>query len=801
MTSYVTNDVMANIRVPGYRIVSELGRGGMATVYLAIQESLHRQVALKVVSPTMVAQPEFTQRFLKEGQILARLHHPNIITIFDLRSYQEDSQTIHYLSMEYLPCGTLEQQMKRGLPLLRTLSILKNLSRALHYAHQQGVIHRDIKPPNVLFREDGSPVLTDFGIAKLINSQTRLTRTGVAFGSVQYMSPEQIRGRPVDPRADLYALGVVFFEMLTGHLPYEADDPLALAWLHNTAPIPLLEGELARFQPIINKLLAKEPDDRFVNALQFSRVLEQMEAALGQEPATPFQAASDEGDETLIVPPHRRRHTQPVLRPPSPPSSTPAGVTPDFSHPVSEDQHDVVASHADQPTPAMPSAAQSAHAQASSVLSQYPDKALIPIKRPVTFARIWVWVGLLMTVGLYGLWTFLPRDLSPDRPQVPDDPAARVPVLTEAEKKPQGEPSLTQPPAVTSPSAPDAVPDVAFLTAQTRQRMQQGQWAESLEWVEKALQIAPDSPELQQLRDEIERALTPDPHQQQITHWLDLAQKALHAGHITQPPENNAHYYYQQILALDPHHAQAQAGIQHIVNHYQQQAQMFFDQKEWVKSLTYAEQGLRIAPTHEGLQNLRQQAYQVLQKEAEERLKRIQEQQRQRIDGLLRRARQQIAAGNRLTPPGNNAYESYQAILQFAPDQPEAIAGLELLATYYRELAIAAQQQGDFEQSLAHLEKALSILPQQTELMTLQETVRQARVTQQQEAQQARERQARLAREAEQERQQQREAAAKARAEQETAAKARAEQKARESTPSTLPPPEEPRRTRLYGTF
>ncbi|NEV63352.1 serine/threonine-protein kinase [Thiorhodococcus minor] len=249
-------------QISRYRVEAVLGRGGMATVFLAVQESLARQVALKVMTEDLSRQPEFRSRFLKEGRLIAQLAHPNIVTIYDIGVSEE----LHYFSMTYLPGGTLKERIRAGAPLADALDILRSLASALAYAHHQGIVHRDIKPSNVLFNAAGAAVLADFGIAKNVGEETQLTSTGLTLGSVPYMSPEQFQGDPVDHRADLYGLGVLFWQMLTGSLPFQARDPFAVAVMHTKAPIPQLPSELRHFQPLIARLLAKRPDDRFSSA-------------------------------------------------------------------------------------------------------------------------------------------------------------------------------------------------------------------------------------------------------------------------------------------------------------------------------------------------------------------------------------------------------------------------------------------------------------------------------------------------------------------------------------------------------
>ena len=269
------------MQIPGYRIERELGQGGMAIVYLAVQESLHRKVALKVIRPALTMDEEFAQRFMREGRTIAQLSDPHIVTVYDISSHQGT----YYLSMEYLPGGTLQQRIAHGLNVNEVLTIAKAVVSALNYAHQHQVIHRDIKPQNILFRDNGQAVLTDFGIAKTLGATTIMTRTGLSLGTPRYMSPEQIRGQGVDARSDLYSFGVMLYEMLTGNVPYNADDSFALAMMHVTAPVPALPPQLQRFQALLDTLLDKNPARRLQSGAEIIAALDASEAGKFQPPA------------------------------------------------------------------------------------------------------------------------------------------------------------------------------------------------------------------------------------------------------------------------------------------------------------------------------------------------------------------------------------------------------------------------------------------------------------------------------------------------------------------------------------
>jgi serine/threonine protein kinase len=262
------------MKIPGYKIFKKIGEGAMASVFLAEQESLGRKVALKVLSPILAGQQGFTERFLKEGRIIAYLNHPQIVSVYDLGSHEHH----YYLAMEFLAGGTLEQKIRMGMSPAQSVQFLKQISEPLGVAHDHGVIHRDIKPQNILFRDNQTPVLTDFGIARLMESDPQLTIPGRAIGSPHYMSPEQINGDRIDARADLYSVGILFYKMLTSRLPYQADQFLAIALMHKTEPLPILPEEHASFQPILNRLLAKNPDDRFSSAQELIQALSQIES-------------------------------------------------------------------------------------------------------------------------------------------------------------------------------------------------------------------------------------------------------------------------------------------------------------------------------------------------------------------------------------------------------------------------------------------------------------------------------------------------------------------------------------------
>ena len=244
--------------IPGYQVLRSIGRGGMAEVFLATQMSLGRDVALKILSPEMAADPTLRERFLQEARLAAQLRHPNIISIHDVGTFDD----IAYIAMEYEAGGTIAPRPGTTLDANTALRSVHDIAGALDYAHGRGVVHRDVKPDNILRRANGSCLLSDFGIARVMDSEAALTREGTSIGTPQYMSPEQLRGEKVDGRSDLYSLGVVLYQLLTGELPYKGSDSFAIGMQHISAGIPRLPPALARVQPLLDALMAKDPNAR-----------------------------------------------------------------------------------------------------------------------------------------------------------------------------------------------------------------------------------------------------------------------------------------------------------------------------------------------------------------------------------------------------------------------------------------------------------------------------------------------------------------------------------------------------------
>lgn len=260
-------------RLSHYRILRLLGSGGMADVYEAEDQRLGRVVALKVLPPEFGRSAELVARFQVEVRSAASLNHRGIVTVFEVGH----DQGVHFYSMRLLSGGDLGDRIDKGMTQQQALETLRQVADAFVHAHGRGFVHRDVKPPNILFDEQGHPVLTDFGIAKALEGGSRITATGVSIGTPAYISPEQARGRAVDARTDLYSLGVVLYEMLVGKPPYEGQESLAVIFKHVTEPVPKLPQAHARLQPLIDRLMAKEPDQRPASAAELIALIDQLQ--------------------------------------------------------------------------------------------------------------------------------------------------------------------------------------------------------------------------------------------------------------------------------------------------------------------------------------------------------------------------------------------------------------------------------------------------------------------------------------------------------------------------------------------
>jgi len=514
------------IDIPGYVIKREIGSGGMASVHLAVQTSLEREVALKVMSPSLASDPTFSKRFLQEARMLASLAHPNIVAVYDVGVTPGQ---LHYFSMQYLPGGDFASRVQHGMEERDLTLTLAGVARALGYAHQRGYVHRDVAPGNILYDTNGNPVLTDFGIALTAAPGSRITSAGFSVGTSHYMSPEQARGGDVDQRSDIYSLGVLCYFGLTGKPPFDGADGFAVAYAHVFEPIPRLPAEKAYWQDLIDRALAKDPKDRYADVEAF---LDGLAAVVPQYAAL-----------------FREESPPPAPPPPVPASAATVSAMPAVSRPNA---------NGEAATRAMPRAAP-APVENATMMRPRPTTAPTPpapaaptppvvAPAPVASAtpnRSWmrVWPLLIVLIGI-GLIAFAlltrPGKQNPPKPvPVVVAPATETPAPVASTAEVAANPA---PAAATVPGSANPAPAPAAETAM-----------DSVEAADAQASVATE-----------ELPTVVDP----VVEAVRLGRIDLSAQRLTLPAGSNALERFALALKLDPKNKAARQGIVDVAKKY-----------------------------------------------------------------------------------------------------------------------------------------------------------------------------------------------------------------------------------------
>ncbi|MBB5207091.1 protein kinase domain-containing protein [Chiayiivirga flava] len=638
------------IEIPGYRLLQTLGRGGMATVYLALQESVQREVALKVMSTTLLGDAQFGERFLREARIAAKLRHPNVVQVHDVGIAGEH----HYIAMEYLPGGPVLG--RSGIPRepAFALRVTREIASALNYAGARGIVHRDIKPDNILLREDGVAALTDFGIARA-SDNSRMTRTGAIIGTPHYMSPEQARGLPLDGRADLYSLGIVLHELLVGKVPYQADDSLAVGIMHITAPLPRLPEHLAELQPLLDRMLAKEPAQRFQSGEEVCSAIEAIEHRPQAHPTR-----------TQVLP---RVDTPPLL---------PAGMR----------RSDGDADHEPQ-------------------LGRIDDVLRTPAPRWRTHAkqaprrRTWLW-GTLALLAVLGATTFVFQDRLRDLlPQTRmnallerADAALAQNILTRADG--QGASELYRAAAALDPDSQPARDGLRRVgerfVLQARAALDAGDVAAARAALQQARALATPSGLLDPIEAQLRSRETADV---EIGGLLDAARAALQTG--TLDGEDGAIALFRRVLQADAGNALANVGLRDALSAALARANAAIDSGQFDSAAQQIDAVAALDPAHLGLPD------------ALARLAQARERRAAAIDDRLAEAERLLREGQLLSPPQANAVRAFRDVLASDPGNRRAQDGLRDVATAL--IAQAQRRMADFE-----FEPATALLDQAGEV-------------------------------------------------------------------------------------
>lgn len=725
--------VKSDIQIPGYKIIRELGHGGMAHVYLAVQESFGREVALKILSPHLSDDEQFSQRFLREARIVSQLNHPNIVTVYDAGRQGKH----HYMSMEYIPGKDLKQ-LKNSISRKETIRIVKDIARALDFAGSKGFVHRDVKPENVMIHQtDNRVILMDFGIAHGDDVSHGMTQTGKAIGTPHFMSPEQTKGLKVDHRSDIYSLGVLLFQLLANYLPFDADSAVAVGIKHLTAPIPLLPGGLEIFQPIVNHCLSKQPQHRYQKAAELITALdkitdEQLDNIDAK--ATVFkQAGTDHNAETQVsdVVISKRRKI------------------PDLVFP-SGNKNALV----EEPVETKPS---NSRRRNLLILLFISTVIWAANEKQKELTHFWGYKALPEIVKVFpdlfpaSYLEFWAKKSINENPQAMVSPAvteltATAPPLSGTENQPilnskseltetaQPNISATQPPQtalqeVQEPTKEESVaqlkeglehnPDNAIKLAAIYKAMllespqnpdARNGLKELREWYIQQISLAFATEDAALARQHITIMKQSFPRATKNERFIRLekkvaflerinnhflnAEKYFNAGALSKPIDRNALNEIQKILILSPNNEDAKNFIDKIASSYIEKTTQLQEQGNEHNALLMLEEGIAALNNNPALLNKR--------KNIKEQIK-----HNKNISALFQQAQKYQTAGQLIKPQAYNAYDIYQNILKKEPANLQAKAGLKSIHQQLAKNILSSIQKGQLESSGIYLQAAI----------------------------------------------------------------------------------------------
>lgn len=736
-----------NIKIPGYQIKRLLGKGGMASVYLAVQESFGRNVAIKVLTPDMAEDKEFSQRFLREAQIVSRLQHPNIVTVYDVGIHEG----YHYLSMEYIP-GKELREAKYDISKTDAVRIIKEVAKALEYAHKQGYIHRDVKPENIMLHDNGEHVvLMDFGIARMTQVNISVTKTGKVIGTPHYMSPEQTKGLKVDHRSDIYSLGVVLFQLLSGRLPYDADSPVAVGIKHISDPIPTMPPGLEMFQPIINTCLSKNPEHRYQSAAELIEALDGLNMnaisaldARNSEQQAKDRVINDPDSATTIGSAILDNETFSASRSDRRGSAQPQYSIPPLVHPDPKKYQSEETETQEKPRSKI---------LLIILLLLLGGSAWAYFNQPLVF-KVWEEKLQPQVMRLAIQYNLIPEpETSIKEIQQPEQAIATPPVpekdKTDVETKIEQTPVNEQQPAQTV-NDPSVIASSDKPITETRQsepvqqevnksltasELQQlkatlsqqpenalklaehykkaleknpgnlaasnGQ-AELQEWYKHELGTAienRDLPRARLLADQLQhsypsvaeqprfhRMITRLAQMETIQEHLDKGAQYLSKQVLTEPQGANALAEYQIVLALAPQHPEALQGIKKIRDIAYEKATYHYSRGELKKSLGFINAGLKASSKDKELL--------ALKEKVSSRAERV-----TRHDTLNRQADVLFRSGNLIVPVGESAFDKYSQVLKENPNNLVARSGIRKIEKSLVEYAIIYLDENDLEKA------------------------------------------------------------------------------------------------------
>ncbi len=679
-----------------YSIEEKIGSGGMADVYLAQDTVMQRRVVLKVLPPEFVRDQERVARFTKEVRNSAGLQHPHIVTVYDVGQ----AEGYYYYTMSYLPNGDLKEKIANGMEIPDALSVLKQMAQALSYAHGKGFVHRDIKTENILFDDEDRAVLTDFGIAKAMGSGTRMTATGMSIGTPHYMSPEQARGRDVDGRSDLYSLGVILFEMLTGEVPYQAEDTFAVSHMHVNDPVPTLPEHLSRYQPLIYGLMAKDPESRFSTPDALLKALNHLE--LGEEPEL--------SGKTVQKPAVKGKKG--IARKMGPLGWTLGGaaaalivaglvyflMSPDNKLPPGSGGGPIA-----KKTPK--------GKKTSPGKDISSGQAILRLSTNPEGARVFLEGNELGKTPLFrddlpsGDY-ILKIDKKYYLPEKMDISLKDNEVRKKEFDLDKGQGKIT---VLSNPQEAKVYLDGKYEKGRTPLTLEGVEAGEHLVRVQKD-HYYPEDKKIAVHIDETSRMdvslkggdlveyknkwIKPN---KAVNNLLSAARKDIRADRLTSPKGRNALEKYARVLDLEPGNKEAEKGKQDIVERYIRMSKDALDKGDLNQAGRYLKNAAKVGKKQDSIQ------------EMENRLAEVRKKRKNRVHNLLAEAKKDFQANRLTTPEGNNALDKYEQVLEIDPDNSNAEQGKKKIVQKYLDLAKEAIEDYKVDQAKEYVDKARQV--------------------------------------------------------------------------------------------
>jgi len=691
-----------DIKIPGYELISEIGSGGMAKVYLGMQVLLERKVAIKILHQRLSAESEeFKKRFFTEGKVLAKLQHENIVSIIDIG----ETDGMLYMVMEYVETGTLTDWLKKNeLTVDQAIQICSKVGLALHSVHLKHIVHRDLKPSNILLRSINQPLLTDFGIARETDQEQGLTQTGHILGTLQYMSPEQIRGMHVDHRSDIYALGLMFYRLLVGRLPFQANSQYDLSRMQCEEIPPPLPPHLADLQPIMDAMLAKDPADRFQSCLEFCKALQSL-PVVDREYASELEGATRIFDPSQLSSGSFRTggHSGQF-------SDRHSGQFSDRHSGQFSDRHSGQFSGRSERVSGPYESTRMMTGQTGTGRSSLLKKGLL-FGLPALM--------IVVAIALYFTFWYVPSaGLSDADQRRVDNYLRRVDanlLKLQIDSPPEDNAIFELRKALalapTYEPALDRARQIAeFYETDARDLIDAKKLDEALETIKKGLEVDPQYENLVQLEDDISTMLAAQKRQAEIAEALQVASDYQAKGMLVEPPDSNAYTAYKKVLELDPQNRVANQGLEAILTSLLDRAETALAGGDLGQAGEQAQNIDTLFPNNRRVAEIKMK---LVARERDVR-------EQAEVEEFLRVAQRQVEEGKLIEPESDNALESFTQALNRQPDNPVALNGLSQIADRFTAQANEAFNKGEYSAALTLANNGLLAAPDNAELLALQ---------------------------------------------------------------------------------